>query len=40
VKLFAGTPCAPCYKQTCPDAVCMKGITPGRVLEEVRRLIA
>jgi ADP-heptose:LPS heptosyltransferase len=40
VKLFASTPCAPCYKQTCPDAVCMKGITPGRVLEEVRRLIA
>ena len=40
VKLFTGAPCAPCYKQTCPDAVCMKGIAPGRVLEEVRRLIA
>jgi ADP-heptose:LPS heptosyltransferase len=40
VKLFTGEPCAPCYKQTCPDAVCMKGIRPGRVLEEVRRLIA
>lgn len=40
VKIFTGAPCAPCYKQTCPDAVCMKGIQPGRVLEEVGRLIA
>ncbi len=40
VKLFTGAPCAPCYKQTCPDAVCMNGIRPERVLEEVRRLIA
>jgi heptosyltransferase-2 len=40
VKLFTGAACAPCYKQTCPDAVCMKGIRPDRVLEEVGRLIA
>jgi len=40
VKLFMSAPCAPCYKQTCPDTVCMKGILPGRVLEEVGRLIA
>lgn len=39
VKIFAGAPCAPCYKQTCLDTVCMKGIRPGRVLEEVGRLI-
>ena len=40
VKLFTSAPCSPCYKQTCPDAVCMKGIRPGRVLEEVGHLIA
>ena len=40
VKLFTGAPCAPCYKQTCADPVCMKGIQPARVLEEVGRLIA
>ena len=40
VKLFTSAPCAPCYKQTCPDAVCMKGIRPGRVLEEIGHLIA
>ncbi len=40
VKLWTGAPCAPCYKQTCPDAICMKGIEPGRVLEEVGRLLA
>lgn len=39
VKLFTGAPCAPCYKQACPDAVCMQGIRPGRVLEEVGRVI-
>jgi ADP-heptose:LPS heptosyltransferase len=40
VKLFAGAPCAPCYRQTCPNAVCMSDIRPGRVLEEVGRLLA
>jgi ADP-heptose:LPS heptosyltransferase len=40
VKLFTGAPCAPCYKQNCPDAVCMEGIRPGRVLEEIGHLIA
>jgi heptosyltransferase-2 len=38
-KLFAGPPCAPCYKRTCPDAVCMSGISPSRVLDEVRRVL-
>lgn len=40
VKLFSGAACAPCYKRTCPDAVCLKDIRPGRVLEEVGRLLA
>lgn len=39
VKLFAGADCAPCYRQTCPDTVCMKGLSPERVYEEVRKLI-
>jgi ADP-heptose:LPS heptosyltransferase len=39
VKLFAGADCAPCYKQTCPDPVCMKSITPTQVLEAVRGLL-
>jgi heptosyltransferase-2 len=38
-KLFKSVSCSPCYKQTCPDAKCMKEILPGRVLEETRRLI-
>jgi len=40
VKLFTGAPCAPCYRQTCPDAVCMNEIGPSRVFKEVKRLIA
>lgn len=39
VKLFKGAGCSPCYKQTCPDPVCMKGITPERVFEEIQKLI-
>ena len=38
-KLFAGAPCSPCYKQTCPDMTCMNDITPGQVFEEVVRLL-
>jgi ADP-heptose:LPS heptosyltransferase len=40
VKIFTGASCAPCYKQTCPDAVCMKGLLSGRVLKEVGLLLA
>lgn len=39
VKLFAGADCAPCYKQTCPDPVCMESITPEQVLKAVRGLL-
>jgi ADP-heptose:LPS heptosyltransferase len=39
VKLFAGAGCAPCYKQTCPDPVCMKGLSVERVFEEIRKLL-
>ncbi|MDD8025181.1 MAG: glycosyltransferase family 9 protein [Acidobacteriota bacterium] len=37
-KLFAGAACAPCYKQTCPDPVCMTSIKPEEVLQALRRL--
>jgi heptosyltransferase-2 len=39
VKLFQGSKCAPCYKQTCRDAVCMKEITPERVFSEISRFV-
>jgi ADP-heptose:LPS heptosyltransferase len=39
VKLFAGADCAPCYKQTCPDPVCMESITPAQVRNAVRGLL-
>ena len=39
VKLFAGAGCAPCYKQTCPDPVCMESITPAQVLGALRGLL-
>jgi heptosyltransferase-2 len=39
VKLFAGAACAPCYKQTCPDPVCMESIRPEEVLQALRRLL-
>jgi len=35
-KLFAGAPCAPCYKQTCDDGSCLKDITAETVFEAVR----
>ncbi len=38
VKLFAGADCAPCYKQTCPDPICMKAIAPEEVVQALRRL--
>lgn len=34
-KLFQGGGCSPCYKPTCPDAVCMSEITPERVFAEI-----
>lgn len=36
VKLFAGSACAPCYRQTCPDMICMKALTPEQVFKAVR----
>ncbi len=39
VKLFAGTGCSPCYKQTCPDMTCMKEISVERVFKEIKKLI-
>ncbi len=39
VKLFAGADCSPCYKQTCPDPVCMESITPVQVLAAMRGLL-
>jgi heptosyltransferase-2 len=39
IKLFSGSSCAPCYKQTCPDGKCMREITPGRVFEEIQKII-
>jgi heptosyltransferase-2 len=38
-KLFEGTECSPCYKQSCPDAVCMSRITPARVFAEIEKII-
>lgn len=38
-KLFQGTGCSPCYRQTCPDAKCMSEITPDRVLAEIGKLL-
>jgi heptosyltransferase-2 len=38
-KIFAGSDCAPCYRQTCPEAKCMEAISPERVLAEIRRLL-
>ncbi|MEW5901717.1 MAG: glycosyltransferase family 9 protein [Acidobacteriota bacterium] len=38
-KIFVGSDCAPCFKQTCPDAKCMKEIAPERVLAEIRKFL-
>ncbi|MBN1938926.1 MAG: glycosyltransferase family 9 protein [Candidatus Aminicenantes bacterium] len=38
LKLFAGTDCAPCYRQTCPKPVCMIRLSPGQVLQAVREV--
>ncbi|HMK60825.1 MAG TPA: lipopolysaccharide heptosyltransferase I [Dissulfurispiraceae bacterium] len=32
--------CAPCYKRSCKDNRCMRDITPDRVLEAVRAIVA
>ena len=39
VRLYRGLTCAPCYRQTCPDAKCMKDISPEDVCAEVGKLI-
>ena len=39
VKLTQSPACSPCYKQTCPDTVCMRGITPERVFAEIKKFI-
>ena len=39
IKLFAGAECAPCYKQACPDPVCMESIRPEQVLDALRGLL-
>lgn len=38
LKLFVGAECSPCYKQTCPDPVCMKRLTPEQVFKAVREV--
>ncbi len=38
-KLFKGTSCSPCYKQTCPDPRCMEEIAPLEVFREVQKLV-
>jgi len=39
-KLFAGSACAPCYKQACPRPVCMESITPADVLAAVKEVLS
>ena len=39
-KLFAGAACAPCYKSSCPDPVCMDAISPALVLAAVKEVLA
>jgi heptosyltransferase-2 len=38
-KIYQGAACSPCYRPSCPDAVCMSEITPERVYAEVRRFV-
>jgi len=39
-KLYAGADCAPCYRQACPDPVCMKRLTPDEVFAAIREVAA
>jgi len=39
-KLVGKAPCAPCYRASCDDPICMKSITPRQVLEAVKRWIS
>ncbi|MBM3293350.1 MAG: glycosyltransferase family 9 protein [Candidatus Aminicenantes bacterium] len=39
-KLFAGAACAPCYRQACPEPVCMESIAPADVLAAVEEVLA
>lgn len=36
-KLAAKADCSPCYRQSCLDAKCMSGISPGEVLAAIKR---
>jgi len=38
-KLFAGVPCAPCYKSACSEMTCMTEISPESVFEEICRVL-
>jgi heptosyltransferase-2 len=38
-KLFPGAGCSPCYRQTCPETVCMSAITPERVFAEIDKFV-
>jgi heptosyltransferase-2 len=39
IKIFAGVPCAPCYKSTCPEMTCMEAITPEQVFREIQKIL-
>ncbi len=32
-------PCSPCFKKKCPEPLCLKGLTPERVFQEVAELM-
>ena len=38
-KLFAGVPCAPCYKSACTEMTCMTEISPESVFEEICKVL-
>jgi heptosyltransferase-2 len=38
-KIFLGTECSPCYKPSCPDAICMSRITPEQVFAEIDKFL-
>jgi heptosyltransferase-2 len=38
-KIFQGTECSPCYKPSCPDAICMSRITPEQVFAEIDKFL-
>jgi ADP-heptose:LPS heptosyltransferase len=38
-KVFLGTDCSPCYRQTCPAPKCMTAINPERIFSEIGKFI-